>query len=39
MNTYKFNALCKSGQWKEFIFQAANFRQARVMLSEAIENN
>jgi len=39
MNTYKFNALCKSGVWKEFIFQAANFRQARTMLSEAIESN
>jgi len=39
MNTYRFNALCKSGAWKEFTFTAANFRQARAMLSEAIENN
>ncbi len=39
MNTYKFTALCKSGQWKEIELQAYNYREARVKLSEFIENN
>ena len=39
MNTYKFTALCKSGEWKTFEFQAANYLEARAKLSELIEAN
>ena len=39
MNTYKFTALCKSGQTKTFEFQAENYRQARKELDRLIEIN
>jgi hypothetical protein len=39
MNTYKFTALCKSGEYKTTTFQADNYREARKKLDEFIENN
>ena len=39
MRNYKFTAKCKSGEWKTFEFQAENYKDARVKLSELIESN
>ena len=39
MTTYKFNALCNSGQWKTVEFQAAGYLEARAKLAEFIKNN
>lgn len=39
MKTYKFNALCKSGEWKTIEFEAENYKEARQKLQEFIENN
>ena len=39
MRTYTFNALCKSGQYKQVTFQASGYKEARQKLSEFIENN
>lgn len=39
MRTYTFTALCKSGEYKTTTFQAANYREARVLLDEFITNN
>lgn len=39
MKTYKFTALCKSGQVKTFEFEAENFREARKKLQELIDSN
>lgn len=39
MKTYKFTALCKSGEWKAVEFQAASYKEARKLLDEFIANN
>jgi hypothetical protein len=39
MNTYKFTAKCKSGEWKTFEFEAKNYKEARNKLSQLIEEN
>ena len=39
MRTYKFTALCKSGEWKEFTCTAANYTQARLLLDAFVEAN
>lgn len=39
MKPYKFTAQCKSGEWKEFQFEAANYSAARKKLQELIEEN
>lgn len=37
--TYTFTALCKSGEWKTTTFTAENYKAARKILAEFIENN
>ena len=37
--TYKFNAQCKSGEWKTIEFEAENYKEARRILQEFIEKN
>lgn len=39
MRHYKFNALCNSGEWRDFECDAENFYQARALLDEFIRNN
>jgi len=39
MRTYKFTALCKSGETKTTTFQASGYLEARKKLQEFIENN
>lgn len=39
MRSYNFTVQCASGQVKEFICQAANFREARSLMMDFIKNN
>ena len=39
MRSYKFTALCASGDWKTFEFEASGYREARELLNEFIRTN
>lgn len=39
MRLYKFRALCNSGIWKDFEFEASNYTDARKILDQLVKDN
>lgn len=39
MRSYKFTALCASGDWKTFEFEASGYKEARRILNQLISDN